>query len=43
MNQVSEGLKKSKTFWTTALVEPGDRQDTGGCKPPKPEMPYYYL
>ena len=38
---VSEGLKKSKTFWVNALVESRAGQDTGSCMPPTLEMSYH--
>ena len=40
INCVSEGPKKSKTFWTSALVEVGADQDTGSCMPSTLKMPY---
>ena len=41
INCVSEGLKKSKTFWTSALVEAGAAQETGSCIPSMIIMPYH--
>ena len=34
INWFSEGLKKSKTFPVSVLVEAGAAQDTGSCMPP---------
>ena len=41
INWVSEGLKKSKTFWASALVEAGANQNTGSCMSPTLEMSYH--
>ena len=31
INRVSEGFKKSKTFWASALIKVGAAQDAGSC------------
>ena len=41
INWVSQGLKKSKTFWASALVEPGDSQDINSCMQPTLKMSYH--
>ena len=41
INCVSEGLKKSKTFWASVLVGARAGQDTGSCMPPTLKMPHH--
>ena len=43
INQISEGLKKSKNFCVRALVETEAGQDTGRYMPPKLEILYHFF
>ena len=39
---VFEGVKKSKTFWASVLLEVGAGEETGGCiMPPTLKMPQH--
>ena len=41
INCLSEDHKKSKTFWTNALVEAGAAQGTGSCMQSTLKMSYH--
>ena len=41
INCVPEGLKKSKTFRASVLVESGSGQDNGSCMSPTLKMSYH--